>query len=284
MLSSAPQPLRVTMRGRGPTKVSAHAAGGGREVGLGVRLAERGQFGGALRRERGVSPDPAATPVSPSCPVSAAGPLPSSAPDVVRSSADCCGPGSGPGSTRSSRRPAGSGAAVGRTEAPRTPVRAGAAGAAGRTRTWTPSELPTQSGAVEPCTPGASASAVPVSAAWSSLWVSTSCQPDQAVEPTCRVRTWTVPSSSACRSFQTTPSSENGLTCCSDSSAPAVAPADRSEASGVSLSDRVEPGTAVSGVPACLAGDAAPAGAANGRASAAAHATAIDAERTEADL
>ncbi|MFD0429328.1 hypothetical protein ACFQ60_21280 [Streptomyces zhihengii] len=65
---------------------------------------------------------------------------------------------------------------------------------------------------MEPRTRPDSLSAVPGSAAWSPLWVSTCCQAVQAPVATARVRTSTVPSSSAAAFSQTRPSSENGST------------------------------------------------------------------------
>ena len=94
--------------------------------------------------------------------------------------------GSAPGSTSSRRRPCG-----------QRPVASG--GLRRRTRTSTPSESPTHSGAVAPRTrPGVALRGVRGRRACSSLWVSTSCQSDQAPVPAARVRTWTRPCSSAC--------------------------------------------------------------------------------------
>ncbi len=86
--------------------------------------------------------------------------------------------------------PPGSGKAVCRAE----PVASGAVRAApgalsARTRTSTPSDSPTHSGAVAPRTRPEVLSGVPGSAAWSALWVSSSCQSDQEPVAVARVRT-----------------------------------------------------------------------------------------------
>ena len=76
------------------------------------------------------------------------------------------------------------------------------------TRTSTPSESPTHSGAVAPSdAAGGALGGVRVGRV-SSLCVSTSCQPDQVPVPAARVRTWTRPCSSVSGSSQMTPTRE----------------------------------------------------------------------------
>lgn len=185
-----------------------------------------------------------------------------------------------PGSTSSIRMPDGSRAAA---------RVAGAPGSAW-TRTSTPSESPTHSGAVLPRTRPVPLSAVPRSGACSLLWVSRSCQSDQVPVATARVRTWTRPNSWVLASSQTTPTSENLLT--SRGGRPRVSgsrgevlmpgtPGDRSAAGprGASGSDWVDPAGATGA--AALMDGAARAGveSASGRARAAAVATPIEEAR-----
>lgn len=160
---------------------------------------------------------------------------------TVRPTGAGSGAGSAPGSTSSRRSPSGSGTAAGCC----------GSAASGRTRTSTPSESPTQSGAVAPRTAPEARSALPRSAACSALWVSTSCQSDQLVPPVARVRTWTVPWSSASASSQTTPTRENGRAVRRSSPWPeAAGPTARSDgaARGSRGRDCVEPASAAARV------------------------------------
>ncbi len=203
----------------------------------------------------------------------------------VASARGCSG--SSPGSTSSTWRPAGSGAVSAE------PLRGPAFSE--RTRTSTPSESPTQSGAVEPRTVPDSRSGLPASAAWSVLCVSSDCQPDQRVVPVARVRTWTVPWSSASASSQTTPTREKrwesrrrrprAASGCRDSVGSPVARGS-APVSGRRGSDWVEPaGSPGDAAGACATGaragaGAAGAGAASGRVSAVAQVTPIEVARS----
>ncbi len=162
------------------------------------------------------------------------------------------------------------------------------------TRTSTPSESPTHSGAVEPRTWPEVRSAVPGSAPWSSLWVSTSCQPDQVPVAVARVRTWTLPCSAVSGSSQMTPTREKRCTSPRVRPCSGAAPKVRSLVRGARGSDWVLPGRAgsavvdadlaplvdcVAGAGADAADGAADAGRVSGRASAAAQVTPIEEAR-----
>ncbi len=153
---------------------------------------------------------------------------------------------SSPGSISSRRRP------VGRVGSP-----ADSDGSA-LTRTSTPSESPTHSGAVAPRTRPEARSAVPGSAPCSALWVSTSCQPDQAPVAVARVRTWTRPWSSVSGLSQTTPTSEKRRTSLGGRPCSGAAGVALFRFSGARGKDSVWPGAGLS--PALVAASAVGAG------------------------